>query len=90
MGRTIPSMTQVIIQEQEAFSRFRRALRREDQLVLDTLFVAARKHSAAAAYASHALPFEVILLSMLLEQHKEIQHLQQKLATLIEVSSARN
>lgn len=79
MGRTIPSMTQVIIQEQETFNRFRRALRREDQLVLDELFIAARKHSAAASYASNALPFEVILLSMLLEQHKEIQYLQQKL-----------
>ena len=44
MGRTIPSANQYLIQEQEAFSQFRRALRRSDQLVLDTLFDSARKH----------------------------------------------
>jgi len=49
MGRTIPSANQYLIQEQDAFSRFRRALRRSDQLVLDELFNAARKHAAAQA-----------------------------------------
>lgn len=70
MGRTLPSVTQVFLHEQESFLRFRRALRRSDQKALDDLFAAAHKHLAAAAYASHALPFEVFLLSMLLEEHK--------------------
>ena len=81
MGRTLPSITQQFLQEQEAFARFRRALRRSDQLVLDDLFAAARQHLAAAAYAAHALPFETLLLSMLLEEHKEII----RLRTLVEV-----
>jgi hypothetical protein len=72
MGRTLPSATQVFLKEQESFLRFRRALRRSDQKALDDLFVAAHKHLAAAAYASHALPFEVFLLSMLLEEHKQV------------------
>ncbi len=84
MGRTIPSANQYLIQEQEAFNRFRRALRRGDQLILDELFVAARKHAAAVAYASHALPFEVALLSMLLEEHKEIMRLRQLLERLLQ------
>lgn len=75
MGRTLPSITQVFLQEQEAFSRFRRALRRSDQLALDDLFASARQHLAAAAYAAHALPFEVFLLAMLLEEHKEVLRL---------------
>lgn len=75
MGRTLPTITQIILQEQEAFGRFRRALRRGDQLVLDDLFAAAHQHLAAAAYASHALPFEMLLLSMLLEEHKEVVRL---------------
>jgi len=83
MGRTIPSANQYLIQEQESFSRFRRALRRSDQLALDELFAAARKHAAALSYASHALPFEVALLSMLLEEHKEVIRLRQ----LIEAQS---
>jgi hypothetical protein len=79
MGRTLPSITQAFLQEQEAFARFRRALRRSDQQALDDLFASAHKHLAAAAYAAHALPFETFLLAMLLEEHKEVMHLRQTL-----------
>ena len=75
MGRTLPSITLAFLEEQESFSRFRRALRRSDQLALDDLFAAARQHLAAAAFASHALPFEIFLLAMLLEEHKEVLRL---------------
>ena len=77
MGRTLPSITQTFMQEQESFARFRRALRRSDQLALDNLFVSAQKHLAAAAYAAHALPMETFLLAMLLEEHKEVIRLRQ-------------
>lgn len=75
MGRTLPSATQMFDEEQEAFARFRRALRRSDQLVLDDLFAAAHKHTAEASYAAHALPFETMLLCMMLEDHKVVMRL---------------
>jgi hypothetical protein len=84
MGRRLPSATKIIIQEEAAFGRFRRALRRQGhrrvtrvtrtagaglkpaQLVaLDELFSAAKQHTAAAQDAAHALPLEVMMLSML-------------------------
>jgi hypothetical protein len=77
MGRTLPSITQVFLQEQESLLRFRRALRRTDQHALDELLDAAQKHLSAASYAAHALPFEIFLLSMLLEEHKEVIRLRQ-------------
>jgi hypothetical protein len=83
MGRTLPSITQNFLQEQESFARFRRALRRSDQIALDGLFASARQHLAAAAYASHALPFEIFLLSMLLEEHKEVLRLRQQVDGLL-------
>ena len=83
MGRTLPSSTQVFMQEEASFARFRRALRRSDQLALDDLFTAARQHLAAAQYASHALPFEVFLLSMLLEEHKEVMRLRQQIGDVL-------
>jgi hypothetical protein len=83
MGRTLPSITQAFLEEQESFARFRRALRRSDQLALDDLFAAARQHLAAAAYAAHALPFETFLLAMLLEEHKETLRLRQQMADLL-------
>lgn len=82
MGRTLPSITQSLSEEQAAFNRFRRALRRSDQLALDELFVAARQHMAAAAYAANLLPMETFLLAMLLEEHKEIIRLRARLEAL--------
>ena len=75
MGRTLPSFTQLILGEQGALAKFRRALRREDQRALDDLFRSARYHVAAAAYASHLLPFETMLLAMLIEEHKRVERL---------------
>ncbi len=75
MGRTLPSATMAFYEEVGSFARFRRALRRSDQVALDDLFAAAQQHLAAAAYAAHALPMEVFLLSMLLEEHKEVLRL---------------
>lgn len=44
-------------------------------LALDDLFVIARQHTAAAAYAVNALPIEIMLLAMLPEEHKEVMQL---------------
>jgi hypothetical protein len=82
MGRTLPSITNAFLHEQQSLARFRRALRRTDQRALDDLFGASRHHLAAAAYASHLLPFEIMLLSMLVEEHKLVLHLQVELERL--------
>lgn len=79
MGRTLPTTNQLIQQEETAFANFRRTLRQADQRHFDALFAAARLHTAAISQANHALPFEAILLAMLLEQQKQIDRLQQQL-----------
>lgn len=84
MGRTLPSITQAFLQEQQSLAKFRRALRIEDQRALDDILAASRRHLAAAAYASHLLPFEVMLLAMLVEEHKEVLRLRQRLDVLEE------
>jgi hypothetical protein len=83
MGRTLPSITQTFLAEQESLVRFRRALRREDQIALDDLLAASRRHLAAAAYASHLLPFEIMLLAMLVEEHKELMRLRDQVEDLL-------
>ncbi|MDY6872861.1 MAG: hypothetical protein SVR81_02675 [Chloroflexota bacterium] len=82
MGRTLPSATQNLHSQEGSLSRFRRALRRRDQLVLDDLFDAAYKHIAAVAYAANLMPFESYLLCMLLEEHKAVMRLQNEVAEL--------
>jgi hypothetical protein len=83
MGRTLPSITQAFLQEQQSLAKFRRALRLEDQRALDDILAASRQHLAAAAYASHLLPFEIMLLAMLVEEHKEVMRLRSHIEVLL-------
>jgi len=75
MGRTTQTMTQLVAQEEAYWAPFRRALRKEDQVIFDQLFAAARHHTAPAHYASHSTPFDSILLAMLLEAMKVVHAL---------------
>lgn len=79
MGRTLQTANQIIQREEKAFGQFRRALRRADQERLDTLFALARRHTAAISQANHALPFEAVLLAMVLEQARQLDELQRRL-----------
>lgn len=79
MGRTLATTNQIILDEQREFADFRRTLRREDQKYFDTLFALARQHTAAISQATHALPFEAVLLAMLIEQQRQLERLQQLL-----------
>lgn len=54
-------------------------MRKEDQGVLDDLFTYAKLNLPAIAVQAHPVPFESILLSMLLEQQKQIRSLTDKL-----------
>ncbi|MGH7234741.1 MAG: hypothetical protein ACREIO_00010 [Nitrospiraceae bacterium] len=82
MGRTLTTFTQLVWQEIESLRRYRRALRQEDQQALDALFAAARRHSSAGAYLARETPFEIMLLSMLVEQQKQLVALTRKVADL--------
>ena len=53
-----------------------------DQQALDALFAAARCHSSAGAYLARETPFEIMLLSMLVEQQKQLVALTRKVADL--------
>lgn len=82
MGRTTRTMTQLVAQEEAYWAPFRRALRKEDQMIFDRLFAAARHHTAPAHYASHSTPFDSILLAMVLEAMKAVEALRQRLDAL--------
>jgi len=82
MGRTVPTFTMVLQQEMESWSKFRRGLRKEDQERFDDLFRAARMQLASSAYAARAIPFESIVMSMLLAQQTMIRELEQRIAWL--------
>ena len=79
MGRTIPTVNQVLEENREQWRRFYRALRREDRELLDRLFDGAKYFTAACVYQINAAPSESIFLAMLLHLQKQIQELESRL-----------
>ncbi len=80
MGRTILPFNQLVRQiKEEDWGKFRRALRREDQALLDALFEMARYHAGPAAYASRPNPMETILVGMLIELLRQVRALEARL-----------
>lgn len=79
MGRTLPTVTQLLDETQAELASFRRTLRRSDQYLFDGIFASARKHITAISQSDALLPFESILLAVLLEQAKEIAALRHEL-----------
>lgn len=84
MGRTLQTTNQLIHNEISNFNNFRRALHVDDQKRFDTLFAHALQHTAAISLADHALPFESMLLAILIEQQRQIEQLESSLNSLNE------
>ena len=75
MGRTVLPFTQELYREEASWNGFRRALRREDRELFDALFAAARYHTAACTCAGRAVPFDAILMSILVEERRAAREL---------------
>ena len=76
MGRTVPTFRQLIDDAMARWSKFRRALRREDQEYFDRLFRRVRSYTQAATYQASDNPMEAILLSIALDQEKRLDALE--------------
>lgn len=76
MGRTVPTFRQLLEETAAKWSKFRRALRREDQECFDRLFRHARCYTQAATYQASDNPMESVLLSIVLSQEKRLDALE--------------
>lgn len=75
MGRTVPTYRRTLESIVREWGDFRRALDSQDREAFDSLMAKARRHSSASSYAALCDPLEAVLLSILLEQEKEIASL---------------
>lgn len=82
MGRTVLPFTQELYREEESWKSFRRALRKEDRELFDELFAAARYHTAACTCSGRAVPFEAILMSILIEERRAVRELSRRVEEL--------
>ena len=77
MGRTLPTVVQLIRNEEESWKHFRRALRKEDQEAFDELMRYMRRHAAPICMASRPVPADSMFMGMLVSLMREVMDLQQ-------------
>jgi len=78
MGRTVPTYRMASESLFQSWSDFRRALSQEDREAFDRLSDKVRLHASACSVAAFLDPLEGALLSILLEQEKELERLRKK------------
>lgn len=75
MGRTVPTFTTYLQEEINSWSTYRRALSKEDKEAFDKMLRYAKYHLAEASSSTRPIPFDAVVMNILLEQQKEIDRL---------------
>jgi hypothetical protein len=82
VGKTVESYRMVIEDEIRRWNGFAKALRKEDREAFDVLMDACRSYASAGSNATQPLPFEPMLMSILVSQQKCLQRLQKEIDDL--------
>ncbi|MDH4224408.1 MAG: hypothetical protein OEW12_02035 [Deltaproteobacteria bacterium] len=82
MGKSVLPYSQAVEAQRRQWAEFRRALRREDQLYFDRVFDLARRHSPSGVAQSAWDPFAPVCLANLIELHKTMDRLMERLSRL--------
>jgi len=67
--------TLAVDSDMRTLARFRRTMTPEDQAVLDTMLAAVQHHWPIRQACAHLTPLDLLLMTMLVEQKKEIDRL---------------
>jgi len=73
MGRTLPTIIQFIRFEEDQWKGYRRALRKEDRELFDSLWRYVRHFAVSAQMANRPVPFESLMVCMILGVLKELR-----------------
>jgi hypothetical protein len=65
-----------------SWSKYRRGLPRDDQEIFDEIFRAAKRRLASNFYAMRTIPFESIIMSIVIEQGRHIAELKRTIERL--------
>ncbi len=84
MGRTVPSFRPALEHEIETWKDFKRALRPQEQEILNKLMNFARIHADAGSLSARPMLSEILFMSFAIEQEKKIEILERKVNELEE------
>ncbi len=84
MGRNLPSASELVFQTIGELRHVGEMLPLQDRITLDRFAEFALNRRAAIAHAASLQPLEIMLLLLLLEQHKTLERINHELRTEIE------
>jgi hypothetical protein len=82
MGKTLPPFSQRMEYERRRWAPFKRALPKEDHVIMDRLFDGAKLHTQAGVMMSRPWPFESMIMAMFLEPQTQLERLERLLDAL--------
>ena len=88
MGKTVESYRVSLDKEMQSWSRFARALRKEDRVVYDQLMDVCRNYASAGNHATRSVLFEAMIMCILLDQQKLLNRLKKEIASKTKSSSS--
>jgi hypothetical protein len=80
LGKTVESYRIALDREVQRWSGFARALRKEDRAAFDRLIDICRTYASAGSNATRPVLFEAMIMSILLDQQKLLDKLEELLA----------
>ena len=75
MGRTIPSFTLALMEEESEWKAFRKYLDRKDRSMFDEMFAIPRLYISSCMSCASPVVVEPIFLSILFHHYKRLAHL---------------
>ena len=72
--------------DMRTLARFRRTMSPEDQAVLDKLLASVQHHWPVRKASAHLTPLDLLLMTILVEQQKELDRLSKMMQNHLEVS----
>ncbi|MHA1611345.1 MAG: hypothetical protein ACTSYU_04760 [Promethearchaeota archaeon] len=90
MGRTLLPFRPALEIEISSWQEYRRGLRPKDRTVFDQIMNFARYHADAGSLAAKPILFEIILLSIVIEQQKDLSQLKDQMNQLRKQISNKN
>lgn len=75
MGRTIPSFTMALVEEESQWKPFRGRLDKQDRTAFDDMFAIPRLYISSCMYSANPIVLHPIILSILFHHYKQLDEL---------------
>lgn len=82
LGRTVPTFRKVLKEEKKKWRKFKNSLKEEERKAFEILIEDCERHVSASSQVKSPNPFREMIMSILIEQQKEIKSIKEKIEEL--------